>query len=226
VPRDAISPRLVADAGPAREVGDREVLGVPVADDTWLVRLPPGLSLSTGTPAKDVLRVPVGDAQRLLRDAARTAAGIPAGGSPAVVFTSAAGELLVHTGDTTLTCGVGLVSVGVPVSCDQQPDVAVVTAVFAVGTEAHPAGLVMVTPDRPTGPAALVEAWGASVVAFAWQALLQLAGSLCAAVGSDWAGSPLVPGSIAAADATLLLTPMARHRTALTARKPTLGRPA
>jgi hypothetical protein len=190
-----------------------EVLGVPVEDDSWLLRLDQGVSLSTGTPAQHVLRVPVADGQRLLREAAREAASIPPGGAPVVVFTSAAGELLVHTGDTALACAEGLVTIGVRVSCDQVPNGATVTVPLAVGTEAKPAGLVMTAPDRPAGPSSIVDGWGTALTAFAWQALLQLAVALCAAAGTDWAGAPLVPGYLSAADGFLIVAPMARHRT-------------
>lgn len=194
-------------AGPAHEV-----LGVAVEDDKWFVRLDPHVTLSTGTPTTKPLRVPAADAQRLLRDAAREAAGIPKGGPPSVVFTALAGELLIRTGGLTLACGSGLVTIGVPVSCDQLPQDAPVTVPFAVGTEAKPAGLLMTTVDRPDGPAVVVDGWGSTVTAFAWQALLQLAVSLCAAAGKDWAGDPLVPGYLGAADGFLVVAPMARHR--------------
>jgi hypothetical protein len=196
------------------------VLGVAVEDDKWLVRLDPRVSLSTGTPTKDPLRVPVADAQRLLREAAREAAGIPKGATPNVVFTALAGELLVRTGGLTLACAPGLVTVGVPVACDQLPGDSAVSVPVAVGTEAKPAGLLMTTVDRPDGPAVVVDGWGSTVTAFAWQALLQLAVSLCAATGNDWAGDPLVPGYVSAADGFLIVAPMARHRAPIPAPLP------
>src|SRR5215468_6242429 len=113
-PPAAGSPGHEVPPGPAHEV-----LGVAVEDDKWFVRLDPRVSLSTGTPTKDPLRIPAADAQRLLREAAREAAGIPKGGAPNVVFTALAGELLVRTAGLTLTCASGLVTLGVPVACDQ-----------------------------------------------------------------------------------------------------------
>src|SRR4051794_9812337 len=70
----ATPPPASGPAGPAHDV-----LGVAVEDDKWLVSLDPKVSLSTGTATKDPLRVPVADAQRLLREAAREAAGLPKG---------------------------------------------------------------------------------------------------------------------------------------------------
>jgi len=215
----ATPPPASGGPGPAHEV-----LGVAVEDDKWFVSLDPKVSLSTGTATKDPLRVPVADAQRLLREAAREAAGLPKGAAPSVVFTALAGELLVRTGGLTLACAAGLVTVGVPVACDQLPQDAVIAVPFAVGTEAKPAGLLMTTVDRPDGPAAVLDGWTATVIAFAWQALLQLAVSLCAKVGNDWSGDPLVPGYLSAADGFLVVAPMARHRAPIPIPLPSLAR--
>ncbi|BCJ75231.1 hypothetical protein CS0771_47750 [Catellatospora sp. IY07-71] len=189
-----------------------QVLGVAMAHTDWFHALDRGVYLVAGRPSPRQLRVPVGDAQRLLRQTARVVADVPAKGSGDVVWTAGVSELLVRTGALELTCESGVVTVGVPVACDQLRKGAVVGVPFAVGSEKAPAGLVMSTLARPSGPAVVVAGWGEAITAFAWEALVHLAQSLCAATGADTAGDPLVPGAIGAARDVLLLQPMARHR--------------
>jgi hypothetical protein len=98
-----------------------------------------------------------------------------------------------------------------PVGCDQLPDGGSVQIPFAVGTEDNPTGLVMAAFDRPSGPAVVVDAWGQSLTALAWSALVHLARSLCAAAGTDAAGEPLVPGYLSAMRDVLIVQPMAAH---------------
>jgi hypothetical protein len=191
-----------------------EVLGVAVRDNAWFRRLSQRIRLEPGAPAPDLLRVPDGDAERILRETVRLVADIPRGSSPEVVWVLGAGELIVHTAGMGLSCLTGQVTITVPVGCDQVPDGAQVQVPFAVGTEEAPSGLVMSTLARPAGPAVVVDAWSGSLVAFAWEALLHLAEQLCAAAGRDGAGRPLVPAYIGAARGVLLVQPMARHGTA------------
>jgi hypothetical protein len=120
-------------------------------------------------------------------------------------------ELLVRTAGIGLACLPGLVTISVPVGCDQLPAIATVEVPFAVGTEKSPTGLVMSTLGRPSGPDLVVDGWSGPLVAFAWEALVHLAQSLCGAVGSDAAGRPLIPAYIGADRNLLLLQPMARH---------------
>jgi hypothetical protein len=190
-----------------------QVLGVAVRDNAWFKRLSRRIELKPGAAASDVLKVPAGDAQRILRQTVRLVADIPRGSSPEVVWVLGASELIVHTAGIGLSCLTGQVSITVPVGCDQVPQGAQVEIPFAVGTEQAPSGLVMSTLARPAGPAVVVDAWAASLVAFAWEALLHLAQQLCAAAGQDGAGRPLVPAFIGAARGVLLIQPMARHRT-------------
>ncbi len=190
-----------------------ELLGAVVRDNEWLRTLQPGTYLVPGKPAPHLLRVPVGDAQRILRQTARVVAGAAKDESADVVWVAGASELLVRSGGLGLSCTAGFVAVDIPVGCDQLPKGATVSVPFAVGTEQAPAGLVMSTLDRPTGPAVVVDAWAEPLIAFAWEALVHLAQTLCAATGTDSAGRPLVPGYLGAAADVLLLQPIAAHRT-------------
>ena len=203
-----------ARSGPAgiRPQLPDDVLGMPVADAHWFTRVDPRVTLDPGAFPDKVLRVPVATAQRLLQAAAREAAELPSGAAAAVVFTSGTGELIVHTDAMTLACAPGLVTIAVPVGCDQLPRGGSVTVPLGVGTEQKPAGLVMSTVDRPGGPAVVVDGWGPALTAFAWHALLRLTQALCAATGSDTAGDPLVPAYVGATTDILLVAPMARHR--------------
>ena len=65
----------------------------------------------------------------------------------------------------------------------------------------------MATLDRPIGPEPIIDEWSAALTAFAWEAVVHLAQSLCAAAGTDAAGRTLVPASIAAARGVLLISP-------------------
>ncbi|MBV1856282.1 hypothetical protein [Catellatospora tritici] len=190
-----------------------QVLGIAVAHADWFHALDRGVYLVAGRPAPERLKVPVGDAQRLLRQTARTVADAPPKGNGDVVWTAGVSELRVRSAALELTCESGVVTVGVPVGCDQLPKGAVIAVPFAVGSEQLPAGLVMSALTRPAGPAVVVDGWAGPVTAFAWEALVHLAQSLCAATGNDTAGDPLIPGAIGAARDVLLLQPMARHRT-------------
>lgn len=190
-----------------------EVLGVVVRDASWFRPLGPTIYLTTGMPTPDPLRVPAGDAQRILHRTIREVADLPRDPSPDVVWVAGASELLVHTNGIGLACGPGLVVIGLPVACDQLTDGGFVQVPFAVGTEVAPSGLVMATFTRPAGPAVVVDGWAEALTAFAWEALVHLAQSLCAAAGTDAAGDPLIPGYVGAARDVLLVQPMARHRT-------------
>jgi hypothetical protein len=172
--------------------------------------MPPATTLTEGA-AGDWVRVPAGDAQRLLRDTARLVADLPKGSNQSVVWVAGASELLVHTDGITLTANTGLVTLAIPVDCDQLEKTAVVTVPLALGSEKNPRGLFMSTFDTPGGPDVVTDAWGGPLTAFAWEALLTLAQQLCRAAGNDARGRPLVPASIAAGGEVLLVMPMARQ---------------
>jgi hypothetical protein len=190
------------------------VLGVAVRDDSWFRRVDPRLELDPGARAPDLLKVPADVAQRILRQTVRLVADIPRGSSPDVVWVAGANELLVHTGGIGLSCRAGLVTVTLPVGCDQLREDAAIQIPLGVGTAEAPSGLVMSTLTRPVGPDVVLDAWSTALIAFAWEALVHLAQQLCAATGKDASGRALVPASIAAERRVLLIRPMARHRIA------------
>lgn len=191
--------------------GSPWVLGVAVRDPSWFQPLDRRIYLAAGAPAPKLLRIPIGDAQLILSQTIREVAGLAAFDDPDVVLTSGRSELLVHTRAVGLSAAAGLIIVGLPVSCDQVQSGESVQVKFGVGTEEAPAGLVMTTFDRPSGPEVIVDGWGGELTAFAWAAIVHMAQSLCAAAGSDAAGSPLVPGYLSAMRDLIILQPMAAH---------------
>jgi hypothetical protein len=184
-------------------------MGVPVRDPSWFsaVRRP----VKIGTPASALLRIPQGDAQRLLRGIIRFVVNVPAGASLDVVWQQGGSELFVDAGSMTLTCTTGLVTTGVTVHCDELPAPATARVALAVGRMDSPSGLVMSTFERIDAPDLISGLWSEALTALAWEALLELAARLCAAVGKDAQGRPLIPASIAAAPELLIITPMARN---------------
>lgn len=185
------------------------LLGVDVSRTAW-VRAVHGQKVRPGSPTESPARVPVRTAERMLRTVVRVVANLPADSSPEVVWQSGGAELLVHTDRTTLTCAAGLVRIGVTVACDQLEEPAEVVVPFGVGTESAPAGLVMSALTRPAGPAVVVDVWSDALTAFAWESLLELARRLCAGLGTDTSGRPLVPGAVSATSRELLVHPMSR----------------
>lgn len=212
VPDDTSDPRDPSDPAEASDALPSEALVIgDIAFGNWFKRLHPRLRLVAGTPAPDTLRVPVSDANRLLSKTLRFVADLPAGSPGDVVWVQAESELLVHTERVAIACAPGLVTLSVPVSCDQLAQAATVTVPFAVGNAERTTGLVMSTLARPSGPAAVTAVWADALTAFAWEALLHLATELSGAVGNDRSGKRLVPGSIGAERDLLLVRPMARH---------------
>lgn len=178
----------------------------------WYRPLDARRKLVPGAAAPDLLRVPAAVATRALRAAAHLVADVPAGSPPTVVWVQGASELLVRLDALTLECTTGLVTLGIPVDCDQLGKPTPILVPLAVGSANRPAGLVMSTFDRLAGPDVITRIWSAALTAFAWEALVHLASQLSAAVGKDAAGRPLVPASIAAEADLLLVQPMARHQ--------------
>lgn len=170
---------------------------------------PPAFRASAAPP---LLRVPVQQAQRTLRQTVRLVADLPRGSSPDVVWRDGANELLVHTGGISIACRPGLVAFGLPVTCDQLGKHATVQVPLGVGTPDAPAGLVMSSLARPVGPDVVVDVWSQALVAFVWEALVHLAQILCAQAGVDPAKRPLVPGAVAATRDLLLIQPVVRHQ--------------
>lgn len=180
---------------------------------TWFTPLLPELTLqlAPGALPDDVLAVPQGDAQKVLREVVRLVADLPTGTTPVVVWQLAGSELWVDTSSTALTCRDGVVTVSVTVTCDELDEPLTLPVPIAVGTRDAPTGLVMSTFDRLDGPALVTDRWSDAVTAYAWESLVELARRLCARLGDDARGRPLVPGGIASASGVLLVQPMARH---------------
>lgn len=185
---------------------------VHVRDLSWLQPLSPNIRVTAGERAPNMLRVPIGEAKRVLRTTIRFVADLPESTSGRVVWQQGASELAVRIDQVDITAAKGLITVSFPVSCDQLDGEQRVTVPLAIGTEDRPAGLVMSTFTQPGGPAIVTRAWSEAIIAFAWEAVVHMAQQLCAAVGKDARGFPLVPGSVAAAPNVLLLQPMARHK--------------
>jgi hypothetical protein len=177
----------------------------------WLKPIGPRVRLSAGATAPELLRVPVDDANKLLSASVRLVADLPAGSSPDVVWAQGESELLVRTNGVALACAPGLITVAVPVLCDQIAKEAKMVVPFAVGTAQLMKGLVMSTFARPLGPPEVAGVWSEALSAFAWEAVIHLAQVLSGAVGKDIYGKKLVPGSIGAEQNLLLVQPMARH---------------
>jgi hypothetical protein len=182
-----------------------------LAAQDWFEPLESTVALPPGATAPAVLRVPAPQAERILRQTIRLVADIPKGSTPQLVWVKGADELLVRTDDVSLACDTGLVTFTVTVACDQLQEPTRVAVPLAVGTAQLPTGLVMSTLSRPVGPALVVDAWAEPISAFAWEALVHLAQSLCAATGSDASGRALVPAAIGAEPRILLVQPAARH---------------
>ena len=158
------------------------------------------------------LRLEQGAALELLRAAARRASGLfrPTTHTH-VVWSEGGRELAVDLRGPEIVFGDGQVLLRLPVFCEQTGE-AMVQVLFAVGSVKQPAGLFASTPQQPTGPEAIVEPWGESLVAFAWECLLGVVTDLSAAVGKDPRGNRLVPVELASTPRVLMVWPMARHR--------------
>lgn len=187
------------------------VLGAAAKNLAWLRPIRLADRLEPGQVPKRLVTVPAHEAQRLLRGIIRFVVDIPADTSTVVVWERAGSEMWVDVGTVSIACGEGLVRIGVKVGCDQLDKPVVLTVPIGVGSPDSPAGLVMTTVDRIAGPDLLVARWSEAITAFAWEALVELARRLCAQLGKDKAGLPLIPGAIAATKAALLIQPMSRN---------------
>ena len=107
--------------------------------------------------------------------------------------------------------GDGLVSVTIPVQCDQLPngrDVVIVDLVL--GTPGRPTGMLAAATE-PRGPRVVVRRWGEALLALAWQALLDTAGGVAGAAGADQDGAVLIPTGLTASQNGLAIIAQARH---------------
>jgi hypothetical protein len=138
------------------------------------------------------------------------AALAPDDDAPSWVWVDGDSELAVHAGRTRVALAPGLLVVGVRVECDQTGP-AEVTIPFALGSDELAAGLVMSAPRRPDGPAAVVDRWGAVIVAATYRAVLDVVTATAQAAGVDRDGRPLIPGAATTDGKTLAIVPQARH---------------
>jgi hypothetical protein len=147
-----------------------------------------------------------------LRVAARRAVGLSHKTKHTeVVWAHGDRELAVSLADLDVKLSDGLICVLLPVRCDQTGK-ATVEVTFAVGKDDEPAGLYAAAYRRPNGPPLIVEAWGETLVAFAWQCILGMVNGIAGAVGRDAAGQVLVPVELTASRKGIQIVPMARYR--------------
>ena len=128
------------------------MIGVPIADASWFRPVRAAGRLTPGTLAGKPLSVPDAAATRLLRGIVHAVADIPSGTSTVVVWQRDGSELWVDVGTVTLSSLDGMVRVAVKAGCDQLGKPVVLTVPLKVGTPQAPAGLVMSSVDRLTGP--------------------------------------------------------------------------
>jgi hypothetical protein len=184
---------------------------LPVERRRWFSPVDAGVALPAGARTPDPLRIPQADATRLLRGFVRFVADIPAGTSLDVVWEQPGSELWVDAGSIDVACSSGLLKVGLSVACDEIRRPSRVALPFAVGRADASRGLLMSTINRIDAPALIADRWSDAIVAFCWEALLELARRVSAQAGSDDAGLPLIPSGIASEDGVLIVQPMARH---------------
>lgn len=119
--------------------------------------------------------------------------------------------LLVEVARIEVRMADGLVSIAIPVRCDQLPrgrDIVEVDLVF--GTPDRPAGLLAAATE-PRGPRVVVRRWGDALTALAWQAVLDSIGGVAAAAGIDRDGARLIPTALTATANGLAVLAQARH---------------
>ena len=184
---------------------------VPIANAKWFKPVAAATKMTAGVAAPDLLRIPVKDANTVVRSVVHLVADIRADASPQVVWTQGEHELLVSLDKTQLVCAPGLITIGLTVACDQVRGAQRIDILFAVGSAAKPAGLVMSTFDRVQGPRVITDHWSSPLIAFAWETLITTAQQLSGALGRDTRKRALIPYSIAAEANLLLVGAMARH---------------
>jgi hypothetical protein len=175
----------------------------------WLIPLEKDYLINVGELSPELLQIPRGDAQLVLDEIVRLVLDLPRNTSPKVVWSQSDSELLVHSDKTTLDITSGLVTITVTVSCDQHEQVAIPVP-FGIGQKTLASGLVMSSFQDLQGPKGILEIWSEAIIAFAWESLLELASTICAQVGRDARGLPLVPGTIGASANRLLIQPVSR----------------
>lgn len=128
-----------------------------------------------------------------------------------VVWTSGDSELAISLDEVRLETSDGLIHVTIPVRCDQT-GAEEIEVLFAVGADSQPAGMYASTTRLPRGNPIIVQVWGESLVAHAWQCVLGMISGIAGAAGKDERGNVLVPVELIANSDGLRVVPMARHR--------------
>jgi hypothetical protein len=147
--------------------------------------------------------------QRRLEDLVRAALALSKD-TPSFAWVDGDSELAVHAERTRVALGPGVVLVGIAVECDQSGP-AEITVAFALGSQERAAGMIMSAPQRPDGPAAVVDRWGGVLVAAAYRAVLDVATAAAAAAGVDRDGKMLIPAAVSSDGRRLVVVPQARH---------------
>lgn len=127
-----------------------------------------------------------------------------------VVWSVGPNELAIIPGAIDVQLADGRMHMSVPVNCEELPNKVEVPLVFAVGSKKRSAGLLATTaavPDKMEEPVAI---WAESVIAFAWNVLLDSIVML--AEGDDADGDPLAPISMTASKGMLEIGVGARSR--------------
>ena len=145
---------------------------------------------------------------------AATGARLPSDASQlpsAVLWQDGADALLVEVAQVDVQIGDGLVSVTIPVQCDQLPKGRDLVAVdLVLGTPDRPTGMLAAATE-PRGPRIVIRRWGDALLALAWQALLDTAGGVAGAAGTDQDGAVLIPTGLTASRNGLAVVAQARH---------------
>lgn len=213
VPHVAVPPRTPPVTPPVEVRRELVLPGAIIAIENpkWFTVIDQGVKLPPGRVAPSGLRIPVAQAETVLRGILHLVADIPPKSPPTVVWVDGHDELLVLLDKTRLACTSGIATISLTVQCDQVREAQRVDIAFAVGSARRPSGLVMSTFDRVQGPAVITDTWSGALTAFAWEALVTMAQQLAAAQGKDASGKPLVPSAIAAEPDVLLVTSQARN---------------
>jgi hypothetical protein len=128
-----------------------------------------------------------------------------------VLWQEGADALMIEVARIDVRVGAGLVTVTIPVICDQlRRGRGVVDVDFVVGTPDRPTGLLAAATE-PRGPRVIVRRWSDALTALAWQSVLASLGGVAAAAGIDRDGAALIPTALTATPAGLGITVQARH---------------
>jgi hypothetical protein len=200
------------DEGAAHARHEEIVVGptpVPIPIPTPAPAPAPIAPGATGPP----ISVAAGVVQRLTMLALGAAYTAPGQPPPIqVVWQDSSGEVLLHIDQTKVVLFPGLVLIALTLESDETGAGELVVP-FAVGTPTSAAGMVASTESQPRGPQLLVDRWGQSTIAAAWQALLDVCHRIALQGGLDAQGARLIPGAITCDGTNLTVTPQARFAT-------------